>query len=150
MLNESKGFPLLLFFFFFFLFFSFSRPSLDLISFNIQRGRDHGLPSYTEWRRFCGSPAVTSFEDLKADFDQDVINRLQQVYTYVIAIADIVKRHSILLASLTEYIYIIFIFKYDFIFSVYFSYNKYRTPPPPPYKVVYTQVGEIYLQKLNL
>ncbi|PIK44616.1 ovoperoxidase [Apostichopus japonicus] len=58
-------------------------PSLDLISFNIQRGRDHGLPSYTEWRRFCGSPAVTSFEDLKADFDQDVINRLQQVYTDV-------------------------------------------------------------------
>ncbi|MFM9994678.1 MAG: peroxidase family protein [Phycisphaerales bacterium] len=40
---------------------------LDLASFNIQRGRDHGLASYTQARVALGLPPVTSFSQVSAD-----------------------------------------------------------------------------------
>jgi len=36
----------------------------DLLSIDIQRGRDIGLPPYIKVRETCGFPTITSFDDL--------------------------------------------------------------------------------------
>ncbi|XP_072031526.1 uncharacterized protein [Amphiura filiformis] len=54
---------------------------LDLASLNIQRGRDHGLPGYNEWRRFCNLPVAYSFDDLAGDIsDSNLRRKLQELY----------------------------------------------------------------------
>jgi len=41
--------------------------TLDLISLNIQRGRDHGLPDYNTVREMIGLPKFTSFSNISND-----------------------------------------------------------------------------------
>jgi len=53
----------------------------DLASLNIQRGRDHGLPSYNDARRELGLDAVSDFADINAD--PAVHEGLASVYTSV-------------------------------------------------------------------
>ncbi|OWA52348.1 putative Peroxidasin-like protein [Hypsibius exemplaris] len=38
---------------------------MDLISINIQRGRDHGLPAYMNWRKLCDLSTADKFAGLK-------------------------------------------------------------------------------------
>ncbi|XP_077300740.1 peroxidasin homolog cardinal [Arctopsyche grandis] len=53
---------------------------LDLVSLNIQRGRDHGLPSYPAWREYCGFQRPTSFEDLNGVIDPASLYRISSIY----------------------------------------------------------------------
>uniref|UniRef100_A0A0K2TRR1 Uncharacterized protein n=1 Tax=Lepeophtheirus salmonis TaxID=72036 RepID=A0A0K2TRR1_LEPSM len=56
---------------------------LDLAALNIQRGRDHGLRPYNEYRVACNLKKARTFEDLGREINADVIKRLKQVYDSV-------------------------------------------------------------------
>lgn len=56
---------------------------LDLVSLNIQRGRDHGLPGYIHWRKVCNLQPVDSFEQLNEFIDKESIIVLSKLYKTV-------------------------------------------------------------------
>lgn len=53
---------------------------LDLVSLNIQRGRDHGLPGYPEWRVPCRLSDIWDFDDLEGVFDPESLKNVRNLY----------------------------------------------------------------------
>ncbi|CAF99300.1 unnamed protein product, partial [Tetraodon nigroviridis] len=55
--------------------------ALDLGSLNMQRGRDHALPGYNAWRRFCGLSQPRNQQELALVLNNtDLARRLLQLY----------------------------------------------------------------------
>uniref|UniRef100_A0A8C3IDS0 Thyroid peroxidase n=1 Tax=Chrysemys picta bellii TaxID=8478 RepID=A0A8C3IDS0_CHRPI len=56
--------------------------SLDLASLNLQRGRDHGLPGYNDWREFCGLPRLETQTDLNMVIaNRKVAEKIMELYS---------------------------------------------------------------------
>ena len=56
---------------------------MDLVALNIQRGRDHGLPPYMDWRELCNLDTFESWKDLATIFPSMEVARLQALYQTV-------------------------------------------------------------------
>ncbi|CAH1153426.1 unnamed protein product [Phaedon cochleariae] len=81
---------------------------LDLVSLNVQRGRDHGLPGYTSWRTHCKLSKPKSFDDLKNDMDSYSLYNIKAIYKdvddidlYTGALSEIPLEGSILGPTIT-------------------------------------------------
>jgi hypothetical protein len=53
---------------------------LDLAALNIQRGREHGIPSYNVWRDWCGFPKIYRFEDLNGIMSNQTVAGYRKYY----------------------------------------------------------------------
>lgn len=76
--------------------FLFGNPAaggFDLAALNIQRGRDHGLPSYNQALRSIGLPAANDFSDITSDVDsqrglREAYNSVEDVDVWVGGLAE--------------------------------------------------------------
>ena len=55
----------------------------DLVARNIQRGRDHGIPGYVEFRRFCGLSVPAGWADRPGEISEAAWQRLEEAYDNV-------------------------------------------------------------------
>ncbi|XP_040194208.1 myeloperoxidase-like [Rana temporaria] len=59
----------------------FKRLGLDLGAINMQRSRDHGLPGYNTWRRFCGLCAPSNVKQLATVLrNTELAKKFMQLY----------------------------------------------------------------------
>lgn len=54
---------------------------LDAISLDIQRGRDHALPGYNQYRKYCGLPTAKNFDDFLDYIPLEMLKKLRKIYS---------------------------------------------------------------------
>ncbi|KAK7864953.1 hypothetical protein R5R35_004937 [Gryllus longicercus] len=59
-----------------------ARFGMDLAAFNMQRGREFGLPGYMEFRKFCGLPGASTFDELFGSMSNETIRRYASIYEH--------------------------------------------------------------------
>ncbi|CAG0921300.1 unnamed protein product, partial [Notodromas monacha] len=52
----------------------------DLAAFNMQRGREQGVPSYNQFRHFCGLPKARHWHDLLGTMPNSTVKRYSEIY----------------------------------------------------------------------
>ena len=53
---------------------------LDIVSLNVQRGRDHQIQGYTTYKYMCGLGSNYIWEDLKDLIPEELVHRLSHAY----------------------------------------------------------------------
>ena len=54
---------------------------LDLAALNMQRGREHGIPSYNRWREWCGLYTMNNWDDLMGVMPNDSVRAYSELYS---------------------------------------------------------------------
>jgi peroxidase len=60
-----------------------SQFGMDLVSLNVQRARDHGIPTYNDLREYCGLGRAKTFEDLADLISEEQICAFKALYKSV-------------------------------------------------------------------
>ena len=53
---------------------------MDLAAINIQRAREHGVPSYNEFRSFCGLKPFFRWEEMEGFMSNKTVGRYADIY----------------------------------------------------------------------
>ncbi|KAL5282648.1 HPX5 family protein [Megaselia abdita] len=63
-----------------------ARFGMDLVSFNMQRGREFGIPGYMEFRKFCGLSTFNTWDDMFGSMPNETILRYQSIFDHPVDI----------------------------------------------------------------
>lgn len=56
---------------------------MDLAALNVQRGRDHGVASYNEYRAVCNLTKAVTFDDLRKEIPPRLVQKFKRIYASV-------------------------------------------------------------------
>ncbi|KAL5236551.1 hypothetical protein ACI65C_003961 [Semiaphis heraclei] len=68
---------------------------MDIVSLDLQRNRDHGIPSYTNFRKYCGLKAIRNVQDLAKIMMEGASDKLLKQYKHW-------KKIELLIGALSE------------------------------------------------